>query len=270
MKKFFCGLICGMIIMLSISGYAITQITAQYNSVKVTVDGTQVNTQVVAVTEQGQVNGRNYTSAADVARAMGGTAEWNGTTKTVEIETPRTDLQKVVKDCKDSCVMVYSYKGTKAVMQGSGWVFQGNVVTAKHVVENADRYVIYTDDSVYGITSREAYLDPTLDVAVIKANLDLPSVVLGDSDKLIEGEKLVAITSPKGAQNIVDECLNSGTQTTENGHQLYLSEVEMNGGSSGGAVLNGKSEIVGIITNGDTVLNSAIPINDIKPILEKY
>jgi S1-C subfamily serine protease len=267
-KQNIISFILGMAIMLPVGGYAATKITAQYNDVKVAVDGAQVNTKVVGVVEQGQRDGRNFTSAADVAKAMGGTVAWNGTTKTVEIKTPRTDLETVVANVKDSAVMIYAYNGSKLTVIGSGFVYEGNVVTAKHVIAGANKYIIYTDNSIYGIESTKADISSTLDVAVIKADLDLPSVKLGDSDKLIEGEKLVSITSPKGFKNAVDECLYSGVDYNYGYYYLGLTESEMESGSSGGAVFNDRSEIVGMVVRGATITNTAIPINDLKEFIK--
>jgi S1-C subfamily serine protease len=262
--------ILGMAIMLPTAGYAANKITAQYNDVKVTVDGEQVKTKVVGVVEQGQQDGRNFTSAADVAKAMGGTVAWNGVTKTVEIKTPRTDLETVVANVKDSAVMIYVYKGDQLTATGSGFYYNGYVITARHVTDYGDKYLIFTDDNKYSVYAESLVkLDTKLDVSALKLKLDIPAVKLGDSSKLIEGQKLVAITSPGGTQNSVDECIYSGLQFYDNKYSINLSEVEMNGGSSGGAIFNKQSELVAMNTNGDVFTNSAIPINDLKPLLSK-
>jgi S1-C subfamily serine protease len=262
--------ILGAAIMLPVGGYAATKITAQYNDVKVTVDGAQVNTKVVGVVEQGQVNGRNFTSAADVAKAMGGTVKWNGLTKTVEVKTPRTDLETVVANVKDSAVMIYVYKGDQLTASGSGFYYNGYVITAKHVTDLGNKYAIFTDDNKYGTYAESLVkLDTTLDVSALKVKLDIPSVKLGDSDGLIEGQKLVSISSPSGVINIIDECLYSGIFEYTEGKGLNLSESNMQPGSSGGAIFNYKSEIVGMNTNGAVGANNAIPINDLKFLLTK-
>ena len=99
----------------------------------------------------------------------------------------------------------------------------------------------------------------------LKASIMLPSLALGDSSKLTEGEKLVSITSPMMTKNAIDECVYSGNRWY--GKQLYMtiSEHSMQGGSSGGAVFNYDSEVISMIVKE----NLAIPINLIKPILEE-
>lgn len=184
-----------------------------------------------------------------------------------EVEKP-TDLEKVVKDCKNSCVMIYAYKGD-TINQGSGWVYNGYVITAKHVVEGYKKIEVYTDDTSNARAATIRYIDADLDVAVLKAPISLPSLTLGDSNKLIEGEKLVSITSPEGIKNAIDECVNSGTNHYESGTFLTISESAMVKGSSGGAIFNYDSELIAMVTDGWEELNLAIPINNIKSILEK-
>jgi S1-C subfamily serine protease len=262
--------ILGALIMLPIGGYAATKITAQYNDVKVTVDGASVNTKVVGVVEQGQRDGRNFTSAADVAKAMGGAVAWNGSTKTVEIKTPRTDLETVVANVKDSAVMIYVYKGDQLTATGSGFYYNGYVITAKHVTDLGNKYAIFTDDNKYGTYAESlAPLGTKLDVSALKVKLNIPSVKLGDSDGLIEGQKLVSISSPSGVQNSVDECIYSGRIDYPDGTYLNISESSANAGSSGGAIFNYKSEIVGMDIAGISDSDNAIPINDLKPLLTK-
>lgn len=51
----------------------------------------------------------------------------------------------------------------------------------------------------------------------------------------------------------------------EDGDFLTISESNINNGSSGGAIFNYQSELIGMVVK----TAYAIPINDLKPILEK-
>lgn len=179
----------------------------------------------------------------------------------------KTDLEKVVKDCKNSCVMIYAYKGD-TINQGSGWVYNGYVITAKHVVEGYKKIEVYTDDTDNPRMAQIYYVDDKLDLAILKASIMLPSLTLGDSSKLTEGEKLVSITSPMMTKNAIDECVYSGMVRTPEGTFLVITESNMSGGSSGGAVLDYNSKIIGMVISGDSGGHHVIRINDIKPILE--
>ena len=252
--------ILGMLVMLPVGAYGGTLIVKAVNT-PVLVDGQKINTSVYSV------NSKTCTAVDAIAKAMGGTV--TAKSGKLYVETPKTDLEKVAAACKNSCVMIYVYQDDKQIGQGSGWAYNGYIITAKHVADAGNRYTIFTDDSEYGVSAARVPISTSLDVAVLKADIKLPSVKLGDSDKLREGQKLVSITSPKGIQNAIDECINSGFAYVDTGKYLTTSESIMNSGSSGGAVFDSSSGVVAMAIEGQGDVNYAIPINDIKVILEK-
>jgi len=180
----------------------------------------------------------------------------------------KTDLEEVVANCKNSCVTIYAYKG-KTKNQGSGWIYNGYVVTAKHVIEGYDEIFVFTDDTDNSRYATIHYTDPDLDLAVLKAPVTLPSLNLGDSSKLIDGEKLVSITSPEGIKNVIGECIYSGRAHFGADTYLTLSKGTMSPGSSGGPIFNYNSEVVGMVVEGNKGGNYAIPVNDMKSVLEQ-
>jgi S1-C subfamily serine protease len=262
MKKSVIGFIFGAILMLSVNVAADTyyQFVASQNTLyvdDVKVEYPMYNYQYT-----------NYASIRGVAEALG--LDIKVTDKRIDFTSPLTDLETVAKNCKDSCVMIYAKSGT--TIQGSGWVYGDYVITAKHVVNGAREIQVFMDDSIYGVYGTIYYLDPDLDIAVLKADTKMPSVVLGDSSKLKEGQRLVSITSPQNAINAIDECVYSGKANYIEGIRMILSESNMLAGSSGGAIFDFDGNIVAMTTAGASdvgELATAIPINDIKPILEK-
>lgn len=72
-----------------------------------------------------------------------------------------------------------------------------------------------------------------------------------------------------GVKNAIDECIYSGTIRYDTGTFITISEGNLIGGSSGGAIFNHSSELVAMVTHGNKGGNDAIRINDIKMILEK-
>ena len=52
----------------------------------------------------------------------------------------KTDLEEVVANCKNSCVTIYAYKG-KTKNQGSGWIYNGYVVTASTLLRDTMKYL---------------------------------------------------------------------------------------------------------------------------------
>ena len=182
-----------------------------------------------------------------------------------------TDLETVAKNVKNSAVMIYAYLPNGTTSQGSGVVVGDGsyIITAKHLIEQADTIDVFVDDSAHGVPGTVYYTDPKLDIAIIKADTGLPSVNLGDSDNLREGEKLVSITSPQGAKNVVEECTFAGKLETNTVVWLNISDTITVGGSSGGAILNYGSRIIGMIFGGEEGVSQAIPVNNLKPILSK-
>lgn len=259
-KQNIISFILGMAIMIPFGGYAADLIVKAVD-VPIYVDGDELTTPTY------NINNKNYTSIRDVAEAMGGTVEWiDGQ---VLIETPKTDIEKVVESRKDSCVMVRVYKNGASVGSASGFVYNGYIITAKHVANEGDMYTIYTDDYLYGTNASLVDTETDLDISVLSADIKLPSVELGDSDRLKEGQKLIAITSPSGVKNAVDEGIYHGMTFADGVYHIGISDSNMDAGSSGGAVFNTKGELVGVVTKGVNGNGAAIPINDVKPFLEK-
>lgn len=262
MKRTVIGFILGVLLTLSIGVYAVPEIlSARFTEDKFLYNGQEYPMRIAAIKAADEQWASTYIKVADMARALGGKAYSTGTHIVIE-----SGPEYVARNCKDSCVMIYAY-GDKTV-QGSGWVYNGYIVTAKHVIEGAEKIDIFIDDSIYGVSGTVHYIDPDLDVAILKADIDLPSVTLGDSDKLVEGQKLVAITSPAGGLNFLDECLFSGICYNRKQYWLGISDTLMTNGSSGGAVFNEHSELIGMACIGAKGATDVMPINKIKPILQ--
>jgi S1-C subfamily serine protease len=209
-------------------------------------------------------DGVTYGPLKAINEAAGNEVKWQP--GRIDLAPKLTDLETVVKKVKDSCVMIYAYAGNK-ISQGSGFFYDGHIVTAKHIIEGYSKIIVYTDDSIYGTEVKRIPLDTTLDIALL--DMDGPTVTLGDSDKLVEGQELVAITSPKGCKNSIDECIYTGAAYDYGKYYMGISESEMEGGSSGGGIFLADSKLIGMNVLGEGHDNAAIPINDLKPILEK-
>lgn len=262
MKKSIIGFIFGVILTLSVSVAADTyyQFVASQNALY--VDDVKVEYPMY------NYQNTNYASIRGVAEALG--LDIAVTDKRIDFTSK--SLETVAKNCKDSCVMIYAKMPNGTTSQGSGWVYNGYVTTATHVIKGAREIQVFMDGSIYGVYGTIQYLDPDLDIAVIKASTNMPSVTLGDSDELKEGQRLVSITSPENAINAIDECVYSGKANYIEGIRMILSESSMLAGSSGGAIFDFDGNIVAITTAGASdvgELATAIPINEIKPILEK-
>jgi len=100
MKKFLCGVLIGIIVMISITALGANIIHNSYfnNEIKIEVDGKQVDTDIVTVELQGEQYGKNYVAARDLAEAMGGNVKWDGNNKKIIVATGQpTTSHKVVR-----------------------------------------------------------------------------------------------------------------------------------------------------------------------------
>lgn len=134
---------------------------------------------------------------------------------------------------------------------GSGFIIEsdGYVITNHHVVDGADQIVVRMADR----REFEAELvgsDPLSDVALLKIDAgDLPTLELGDSEKLRPGEWVVAIGSPFNFDQSVTAGIVSAKGRSTNQQQyvpFIQTDVAINRGNSGGPLLNMDGEVVGI------------------------
>lgn len=260
MRKFILGLVLGILLMIPLSGSAeMPQFYLSPHSLY--VDGIKIKDSMY------MKDGANYIPLRSVSEVLGAQVDYlNGR---VDITMPLTDLEEVAKKCKDSCIMIHTFVEGKGKAQGSGFVYGDYVITAKHVIKDSRVIYIFTDDNVVGRRALVMPLDTNLDVIALKVKTFMPSVELGNADKLKEGEEVVSITSPHGVMNAIERCIFSGTDKFGGGHMLRLSENSMGRGSSGGAVFNYNGEIIGMVVAGEGSTYQAIPINDIIPLLDQ-
>ena len=168
---------------------------------------------------------------------------------------------------------------------GSGVIIRpdGYIVTNNHVVSGATKIsVTLNDNSQYDATV--VGTDPVTDVAIIKIDgANLPTIPLGDSDKLRLGEWVLAIGSPLGVQlrsTITAGIVSAkGRSMPDNSGEFKIesfiqTDAAVNPGNSGGALVNKKGELVGINTaivsqtGAYSGYSFAVPVNIVKRVVE--
>lgn len=134
---------------------------------------------------------------------------------------------------------------------GSGVIISsdGYIVTNNHVVNGADELIVTLEDN-REFNARIVGTDPTTDLALIKIDgRNLPTLPIGDSDKLKVGEWVIAIGNPFGLNNTVTAGIISAKARSlgANGVESFIqTDAAINPGNSGGALVNAKGELVGI------------------------
>src|SRR5690554_4457958 len=145
---------------------------------------------------------------------------------------------------------------------GSGVIISDNgyIVTNNHVIDNAERIEVVTNDN--RIFAAELIgSDPGTDLALLKVDAtDLPSIILGDSDNLQVGEWVLAVGNPFNLTSTVTagivsakarniNILDYNPDTDEFPLESFIqTDAAVNPGNSGGALVNGRGELVGINT----------------------
>ncbi|MEQ1682302.1 MAG: DegQ family serine endoprotease [Burkholderiaceae bacterium] len=154
---------------------------------------------------------------------------------------------------------------------GSGFVLNadGYVMTNAHVVEGADEVFVTLNDK-REFKAKVIGADKRSDVALVKIEATgLPTVRIGDVNRLRVGEWVIAIGSPFGLENSVTAGIVSA-KSRDTGELLPLiqTDVAINPGNSGGPLINMRGEVVGINSQiysrsgGYMGISFAIPIDE--------
>jgi S1-C subfamily serine protease len=167
---------------------------------------------------------------------------------------------------------------------GSGSVIdeQGDILTNFHVIAGADKLTV-SFGSGKAYPARVVGRDPDTDLAVIRL-LETPKesltiVPLGDSDRLIVGQKVLAIGNPFGLDRTLTTGVISGLQRpirAENGRQIegaIQTDASINPGNSGGPLLDSHGRMIGINSQIESPSGAsagvgfAIPVNIAKRVV---
>lgn len=171
---------------------------------------------------------------------------------------------------------------------GSGYIISpdGYIVTNDHVAGNATEITITMTDGSH----HEAKIvgsDPVSDICLLKIDgNNLPYVELGDSKDIIIGEWVIALGNPFGLFELNDKptvtvgvISATGMNLEPINERYYLNMIQtdaaINGGNSGGALVNSIGQIIGMNTliytaggvQGNIGLGFAIPIDKVKKIV---
>ncbi len=174
---------------------------------------------------------------------------------------------------------------------GTGFIVDdsGIVVTNQHVVSDTTssyKIVSYLGDE-FEVT--KILRDDVSDIALLridKKDKVLKSLELGDSDKLLVGQNVIAIGTPLGeyagsvTSGIIsglNRSVSAGTgwfgTTTKTYEGVIQTDAAINPGNSGGPLINSQGEVIGVnfaTTSGVDNISFALPINKVKSRLEEY
>jgi len=149
---------------------------------------------------------------------------------------------------------------------GSGFVIDNEViVTNYHVIEKSNSGFVRLIDNQrkYRITGI-IEISEKYDLAILKVEgLIAPKLKLGNILTVEIGDNIYAVGNPRGLEGTFSQGIISGIRSFDNDRLLQIT-APISPGSSGGPVLNGNGDVIGVavssLRDGQN-LNFAIPIN---------
>jgi serine protease Do len=176
---------------------------------------------------------------------------------------------------------------------GSGVVVDpsGYIITNAHVVQGAIDLKVLTQSTRSSsseshqnlrpapVDARVLGIDRESDLALLKIEAEnLPVVPFGDSDKLRQGDLVLAIGSPLGFRNSVSMGVvsASGRAVSDDNPILYIqTDASINPGNSGGALIDHDGFLVGVNSfivsqsGGNEGIGFAIPSNVVRNVYQQ-
>ncbi len=189
---------------------------------------------------------------------------------------------RAVLDATVPAVVGISATGAAGPRAGTGFLIgaDGVVVTNNHVVADTTRITVALSD---GRTWNARVLgrDPSTDLAVLDIDgQNLPTVRLGDSDRVRVGDDVVAIGNALGlsgslsvTRGIVSALHRDVTTATVQLSEVIQTDAAINGGNSGGPLVDARGFVVGInsaaaVPSRAQNVGFAIAISQAKPTIE--
>jgi serine protease Do len=202
----------------------------------------------------------------------------NVTTRTASAETilaPELSLQALAALAKPAVVQI---KGLQKVGSGFFVTETGVIATNAHVARDEEALLVLLA-SGQQIEGKVAYIDPDLDVALIKVSGEnFPHLPLASADTVRQGENVMAVGNPgdamqfsmtKGIVSAVGKFPNAGPGT------WVQTDAPINPGNSGGPLLNMRGEIVGmntlkLVKKNVTGIGFALSAGDVLEVLTHF
>jgi len=173
---------------------------------------------------------------------------------------------------------------------GSGFLISedGYILTNDHVAGNATQIVVTMTDGKH-YDAKIVGTDGTSDICLLKIEGEnFPYLKLGNSSDILIAEWVIALGNPFGLFELNDKptvtvgvvsALGMNLEPVQNRYYMNMIQTDaaINGGNSGGPLVNALGEVIGMNTliftaggsQGNIGLGFAIPINKVKKIVDE-
>lgn len=214
-----------------------------------------------------------------------------------ETEQKKEDISTIIENAS-KCVVgiskiqslgssVFTSNSSEELGLGSGIIVskKGYILTNQHVVgESKKCYVTTEDGNTY--TGKVLWSNFDIDLAILKVDKIFNNAInIGNSNSIRIGQTVYAIGNPIGFEfqrtvtggiiSAVDRTvkIKNEDETYSYMSNLIQTDATINPGNSGGPLIDSKGNLIGINTIkiiSAEGIGFAIPINVIKPVIEKY
>lgn len=251
-------------------------------NVNLKIDGRQVTDALR------EFNGKQYVLLDSLTKNLNGVTVTKSD-KSVEINTDTNRISNIINKVGPSVVGIigklkessYDYSEyTDNLIFGTGVIYRsdGYIVTNAHVVKDMDTIVVVLSNSK-AYKARLKAIDESLDLAEIKIDKGgLTPAVFGDMSSVSVGQEVVAIGTPLSfnLRNSATRGIISGMNRSTDGQYRFIqSDAAINGGNSGGPLVNMKGQVIGInsvklVGFGVEGLNFSIPVDTVRYAIRHF
>lgn len=184
------------------------------------------------------------------------------------------DLASLARKSGPSVVLLVTTDSAgNEISKGTGFLVSsdGQLVTSRHVIGNADAIVARMENGGLFVVEGTLADDSTNDLVLLKlSGRELPFLQLSRESGHTVGTRVAVIGSPLGLQGTLSEGIISALRKLSGGRTMLQITAPISPGSSGSPVLNSQGEVVGVAASqvlGGQSLNLAVPSTYVSKLL---
>jgi serine protease Do len=181
-------------------------------------------------------------------------------------------VEEIAAEVKPSVVKIMQVGREGLDGIGTGFVVaaDGLIATNLHVIGEARRLEVETADGTRHEVTEVTATDAHWDLALLRVGSRLKPLPLGDSDRIRQGQPVVAMGNPQGlAFSVVDGVVSEYPDLIDDIPMIRLA-LPIEKGNSGGPLLDREGRVLGILTLKSARtenLGFAMPVNELKRMI---
>lgn len=178
---------------------------------------------------------------------------------------PTFDPQAIYRRALGAVATIRVQSG-RGIGVGTGFMVDGGLLlTAAHVARTAESILVEFGDS-QASDARVVGYDARRDVAVVRlaSPVAAPALEVVDTDAVQSGEPVIVIGTPRGVPRVMTTGEVRATNATFPGlvpRIMILFEAGVAPGNSGGPLLNGQGQVIGIVVAGAPRGNGGLAVS---------